>query len=87
MHMPGFTAEDSLYMSRAQYHITGAGFLVVNAKVVPQARPECISIVRVARSLAGAFTDAVADGSFVAASDFAHVLHDMLDLYNVIGCP
>ena len=87
MRMLGFTAEDSLYMSRAHYHMTGAGFLVVNAKVAPQARPECISIARMARTNLRAFTEAVTEGDYDAASTFGAMLNDTLDLYNAIGCP
>jgi hypothetical protein len=44
MNMPGFTGEESLYTSRAQYITTATGFLAAKAEIRPQLSPECISI-------------------------------------------
>jgi hypothetical protein len=38
MNIPGFTAEDSLYISRTQYHVTATKFLAANADIRPQMR-------------------------------------------------
>jgi hypothetical protein len=38
MNMPGFTAEDSLYISRTQYQMTATKFLAAKADIQPQLR-------------------------------------------------
>ena len=38
MHMPGFTAEDALYQSRRQYHMTATQFGAAKADMRPQIR-------------------------------------------------
>ncbi|SFU67399.1 hypothetical protein SAMN05216417_1146 [Nitrosospira multiformis] len=40
MNMPGFTAEDSLYISSTQYNLTTPKFLVPKADIRLQIRPE-----------------------------------------------
>ena len=44
MNMPGFTGEESLYRSRAQYNTTATGFLASKAEIRPQLSDECISM-------------------------------------------
>ena len=52
MNIPGFTAEDSLYMSRRQYNMTGTKSLAAKADIRPQIRrrpsedciPGCICV-------------------------------------------
>jgi len=36
MSMPGFTADDSLYLSRTRYNMIATKFLAVNADIRPQ---------------------------------------------------
>ena len=36
MRMPGFTAEDSLHISGAQYHMTASKFLAATTDIRPQ---------------------------------------------------
>jgi hypothetical protein len=44
MNMPGFTGEESLYRSRAQYNTTATGFLASKAEIRPQLSKECSDI-------------------------------------------
>jgi hypothetical protein len=39
LNIPGFTAEDSLYISRTPYNITATKFLAAKADLRPQLRP------------------------------------------------
>ncbi len=38
VNIPGFTAEDSLYISRTQYHMTATRFLGAKVDIQPQIR-------------------------------------------------
>jgi hypothetical protein len=79
MNMPGFTGEESLYTSRAQYNITATGFLAAKADIRPQlpVSSECTSLGSHLRGLYRGLGLAVGAGDW----DMAHVYMQSIDFY------
>jgi hypothetical protein len=87
MNMPGFTAENSLYISRAQYNAGGTTFLAANAEIVPQIREVCEVWAAHAREHLARFVDSVFENDFDRASIEAAAASRALGYYSDLECP
>ena len=80
MNTPGFTAEDSLYISSVRYNMTGSRFLAANAEIMPQL-VSCPSLIRIARMHVANYVYAVTQGDYDTASFWGEMAQDILEVY------
>jgi len=86
MSLPGFTAEDSLYLSRTRYNLIATKFLAATADIRPQRSKLCPLLEADIIEFMNDFGYYALRGDWLAASFSIHDVNSWLRQYTREGC-
>jgi len=82
MSIPRFTAEESLYASKAQYNMTAAGLPTANANIQPQLPITCGYLSQAIRFKYLKFGEAVSANNWTKAEEIGMEIHVLQEAYS-----